>query len=417
MTTNPYGTYAAILAEVAVGAEALGDDMNAAIGIAPDASGQTADAVNDGFLQNAQAMREIARAARDIATIAEDQGPADAMFAAAPTPDDIADAQQKVLDAKAKGAAPEEVRKAANHAADLATEREDARNAHAAASRRTAEALRGVVMPPLPTGSAPIPTVARGDVDSGNSKGAPRTGGQGQGQGDLNSGNGGGGGIPLDTSSSAGGSTLSDSDAGTALSADGSGVPMTAAQLAGQPQAMGQQPGAMGGQPQMAPMGQMGAVPSTGAGQLTDPKALAKAAAARNRKRDSGNGTPVAPVMSPMSFGGASGGGAVDRGSSTSGVTTAANTSGSLKTALSGAVVPPGTGQAPGMMGRGMGGGMMGGAPGAGGAGGGNSKERPTIYDAHRPDEVERSDSIQDGTLSRATAEDPNAVEERERQK
>lgn len=72
MTTNPYGTYAAILAEVAVGAEALGDDMNAAIGIAPDASGQTADAVNDGFLQNAQAMREIARAARDIATIAED---------------------------------------------------------------------------------------------------------------------------------------------------------------------------------------------------------------------------------------------------------------------------------------------------------------------------------------------------------
>lgn len=414
MTTNPYGTYAAILAEVAVDAETLGDDMNAAIGIAPDASGQTADAVNDGFLQNAQAMREIARAAREIATIAEDQGPADALFAAAPTPDDIADAQQKVADAKAKGAAPEEVRKAANHAADLAVEREDARNAHAAASRRTAEALRGVVMPPLPTGSAPIPTVARGDGDSGSYRPDTSPGGRGQDTSNSNSGNGGGGGMPLDSASSSGGSPLSDSDAGTTLSADGSGVPMTAQQLAGQPQAMGQQPGAMGGQPQMQPMGQMGAVPSTGSGNLSTGNA-SRGKSKDDKRRD--NGTPVAPVMSPMSFGGASSGGAVDRGSSTSGVTTNANTSGNLKTALSGAVVPPGTGAQPGMMGRGMGGGMMGGAPGAGGAGGGTTKERPAIYDAHRPDEVERSDSIQDGMLSRATAEDPNAVEERERQK
>ncbi|WP_100482239.1 hypothetical protein [Mycobacteroides abscessus] len=410
MTTNPYGTYASILAEVAVDAEALGDDMNAAIGIAPDASGQTADAVNDGFLQNAQAMREIARAAREIATIAEDQGPADATFAAAPTPDDIADAQQKVADAKKNGAAPEEVRAAANHAADLAVEREDARNAHAAASRRTAEALRGVVMPPLPTGSAPIPTVARGDGDSGSYR--PDTT-NGQREGDTrpsNSGNVGGGGMPLERASSSGGSPLSDSDAGTALSADGSGVPMSAAQLAGQPQSMSQQ-GAMGGQPQMSPMGQMGGVPSTGTGNLST------GSASRGKRKDdkrNDSGTPVAPVMSPMSFGGASGG-AVDRGSSTSGVTTNANTSGSLKTALSGAVVPPGTGAQPGMMARG--GGMMGGAPGAGGAGGGSTKERPVIYNAHRPDEVERSDSIQTGTLSRETALDPNVVEEREREK
>lgn len=413
MTTNPYGTYANILAEVAVEAENLGDDMTAAIGIAPDASGQTADAVNDGFLQNAQAMREIARAAREIATIAEDQGPADAMFAAAPTPDDIADAQQKVLDAKAKGAAPEEVRAAANHAADLAIEREDAREAHARASRRTAEALRGVVMPPLPTGSSPIPTVVRGEGDSGSYRPDTTNEQRGGDTSNSNSGNGGGGGMPLDSTSSSGGSPLSDADAGTSLSADGSGVPMTAQQLAGQPQSMGQQPGVVGGQPQMQPMGQMGAVPTTGAGNLST------GTTSRGRRKDDkrDNGTPVAPVMSPMSFGGASGGGAVDRGSSTSGVTTNANTSGSLKTALSGAVVPPGTGQAPGMMARGMGGGMMGGAPGAGGAGGGNSKERPVIYDAHRPDEVERSDSIQTGTLSRDTALDPNVVEERERQK
>lgn len=413
MTTNPYGTYASILAEVAVEAENLGDDMNAAIGIAPDASGQTADAVNDGFLQNAQAMREIARAAREIATIAEDQGPADAMFAAAPTPDDIADAQQKVLDAKANGAAPEEVRAAANHAADLAVEREDAREAHARASRRTAEALRGVVMPPLPTGSAPIPTVIPDGNPFGSRRSESPTGGNGQDTSPSNSSNGGGGGMPLDASSSAGGSSLSDADAGTSLSADGSGVPMTAAQLAGQPQTMQPQQGAMGGQPQMQPMGQMGAVPTTGAGNLST------GTASRGRRKDDkrDNGTPVAPVMSPMSFGGASGGGGtIDRGSSTSGVTTNANTSGSLKTALSGAVVPPGTGSQPGMMARG--GGMMGGAPGAGGAGGGGvSKERPTIYDAHRPDEVERRDSIQDGTLSRATALDPNVIEERERQK
>lgn len=413
MSTNPYGTYARILAEVAVDAENLGDDMNAAIGIAPDASGQTADAVNDGFLQNAQAMRDIARAAREIATIAEDQGPADAMFAAAPTPDDIAAAQQKVLDAKAKGAAPEEVRAAANHAADLAVEREDARDAHATASRRTAEALRGVVMPPLPTGSAPIPTVVPDGNPFGSRRSESPSGGKGQDTSPSNNGHGGGGGMPLDRASSAGGSPLSDSDTGTSLSADGSGVPMTAAQLGGQPQTMGQQPGAMSGQPQMAPMGQMGAVPSTGTGNLSTGNA------SRGKRKDdkrNDNGTPIAPLMSPMSFGNA-GGGAVDRGSSTSGVTTAANTSGSLKTALSGAVVPPGTGAQPGMMARGMGGGMMGGAPGAGGAGGSTTKERPTIYDAHRPDEVERSDSIQDGTLSRATAEDPNAVEERERQK
>ncbi|MEX3644032.1 hypothetical protein ABFW11_00785, partial [Mycolicibacterium porcinum] len=352
-----------------------------------------------------------ARAAREIATIAEDQGPADAMFAAAPTPDDIADAQQKVLDAKAKGAAPEEVRAAANHAADLAVEREDAREAHARASRRTAEALRGVVMPPLPTGSAPIPTVARGDYKQRSSTN-DTNGQRGGDTSNSNSGNGGGGGMPLDSTSSSGGSALSDSDAGTSLSADGSGVPMTAAQLAGQPQAMPQQ-GAMGGQPQMSPMGQMGAVPSTGAGNLST------GTTSRGKRKDdkrNDNGAPIAPTMAPMTFGN-SGGGAVDRGSSTSGVTTRADTSGSLKTALSGATVPPGTGQAPGMMARGMGGGMMGGAPGAGGAGGGNSKERPVIYDAHRPDEVERSDSIQDGTLSRATAEDPNIVEERERQK
>lgn len=412
MSTNPYGTYASILAEVAVEAETLGDDMSAAIGIAPDASGQTADAVNDGFLQNAQAMREIARAAREIATIAEDQGPADAMFAAAPTPDDVADAQQKVLDAKAKGAAPEEVRKAANHAADLATEREDARNAHAAASRRTAEALRGVVMPPMPTGSAPIPTVVRDGYAGETAPINPNSGQRGGDTSNSNSANGGGGGMPLDSTSSSGGSSLSDSDAGTSLSADGSGVPMTAQQLAGQPQTTPQQ-GAMGGQPQMAPMGQVGAVPSTGAGNLST------GTASRGRRKDDkrDNGTPVAPVMSPMTFGGASGGGVVDRGSSTNGVTTNANTSGNLKTALSGAVVPPGTGAQPGMMARGMGGGMMGGAPGAGGAGGGVSKERPTIYDAHRPDEVERSDSIQDGMLSRATAEDPNVVEERELRK
>lgn len=415
MSTNPYGTYARILAEVAVDAETLGDDMNAAIGIAPDASGQTADATNHVFTQNAEAMREIARAAREIATIAEDQGPADAMFAAAPTPDDVADAQQKVLDAKANGAAPEEVRKAANHAADLATEREDARNAHAAASRRTAEAMRAVVMPMMPTGSAPIPQVVRGDGDSGSYRPNTSHGGQGQDTSSSNSTSGnGGGGMPRDSSSSAGGSSLSDADAGTSLSADGAGVPMNAQQLAGQSQQMPQQ-GATG-QPSMSPMGQMGAVPTTGAGKLTDPKALAKAAAARNRKRTNDNGTPIAPVMSPMSFGSANGGGAVDRGSSTSGVTTNANTSGSLKTALSAASVPPGTGAQPGMTAA-RGGGMMGGAPGAGGAGGGTTKERPTIYDAHRPDEVERSDSIQTGTLSRDTALDPNVVEERERGK
>lgn len=412
--TSPYSTYAEKMATVAAEAEALADDMRAAKSIAPDAEGLTADTINAGFDNDADAMMAIADAAREAARVANEQTPADAKFAAAPKESDVAEAYRTVQTAEERGAAPEEIRKARNHAADLAAEREDAKAEHAAVSRRTTAAFAAIKVADVPLLDVPTPTVRRDNGRARESTPGTTNGQRGGDTSNSNSGNGGGGGMPLDTSSSSGGSPLSDSDAGTSLSADGSGVPMTAAQLAGQPQTMQPQPGATSGQPQMQPMGQMGAVPSTGAGRLSDPKALAKAAAARNRKRDSGNGTPVAPVMSPMSFAN-SGGGAVDRGSSTSGVTTAANTSGSLKTALSGAVVPPGTGNQPGMMARG--GGMMGGAPGAGGAGGGNSKERPVIYNAHRPDEVERSDSIQDGMLSRATAEDPNAVEERERQK
>ena len=410
--TSPYSTYAEKMALVATEAEALAEDMRAAKSIAPDAEGLTADTINAGFDNDADAMMAIADAAREAARVANEQTPADAKFAAAPKESDVAEAYRAVQTAEERGAAPEEIRKARNHAADLAAEREDAKAEHAAVSRRTTAAFEAIKVAEVPLLDVPTPTVRR---DIGGNRNTPGTtnGQRGGDTSNSNSGHGGGGGMPLDTSSSSGGSSLSDADAGTSLSADGSGVPVSAQQLAGQPQAMPQQ-GAVGAQPQMAPMGQMGAVPSTGAGNLTT------GTASRGKRKDdkrSDNGTPVAPVMSPMSFGGASGGGAVDRGSSTSGVTTAANTSGSLKTALSGAVVPPGTGQAPGMMARGMGGGMMGGAPGAGGAGGGNSKERPVIYDAHRPDEVERSDSIQTGTLSRDTALDPNVVEERERQK
>ncbi|SIF35068.1 ATP synthase subunit B family protein [Mycobacteroides abscessus] len=415
MTTNPYGEYARIIAEVADSAEALGDDMAASIGLAPDAEGLTADAVREGFEADAQAMRDIASAARELSTIAADQGPADARLAAAPTRDDVSQARQKVVDAEARGAAPEEVRAARNHASDLAIERDDALDAHASASARTAARMGAVVIPEAPAGiNAPLPVVKRGGDAQGQAQRGERRGGADSSGGDLPSGPTGKSPSSSGDVPSTSGSSLSDADAGTSLSADGSGVPMTAQQLAGQPQSMQPQQGGVPGQPQMSPMGQIGAVPSTGAGNLST--GTASRGKAKDKRRND-NGTPIAPVMSPMSFGNASSGGTVDRGSSTSGVTTAANTSGNLKTALSGAVVPPGTGAQPGMMARGMGGGMMGGAPGAGGAGGGTSKERPVIYDANRPDEVERSDSIQDGTLSRSTAEDPNVVEERELQK
>lgn len=413
--TSPYSTYAEKMATVAAEAEALADDMRAAKSIAPDAEGLTADTINAGFDNDADAMMAIADAAREAARVADEQTPADAKFAAAPKESDVAEAYRTVQTAEERGAAPEEIRKARNHAADLAAEREDAKAEHAAVSRRTTAAFEAIKVAEVPLLDVPTPTVRRANGRARESTPGTTNGQRGGDTSNSNSGNGGGGGMPLDTSSSSGGSSLSDSDAGTSLSADGSGVPMTAQQLAGQPQQMLPQQGAMGGQPQMAPMGQTGAVPSTGSGNLS-PTTTPRGKSKDKRRETSSNGAPVAPVMSPMSFGNA-GGGAVDRGSSTSGVTTAANTSGSLKTALSGAVVPPGTGAQPGMMARGMGGGMMGGAPGAGGAGGSTTKERPTIYDAHRPDEVERSDSIQDGTLSRATAEDPNAVEERERQK
>lgn len=412
--TSPYSTYAEKMATVAAEAEALADDMRAAKWIAPDAEGLTADTINAGFDNDADAMMAIANAAREASRVAYEQAPADAKFAAAPRESDVAEAYRAVQTAEERGAAPEEIRKARNHAANLAAEREDAKAEHAAMSRRTTSAFAAIKVAEVPLLDVPTPTVRRDTAGSANhTAGAPpRRSDQPQ-----PSGNGSGGSIPLDTSSSSstGGSPLSDTDAGTALSADGSGVPMTGQQLAGQPQPMGQQ-GAVNGQPQMQPMGQVGAVPSTGAGNLSTGTA-SRGKSKDDKKRTSDNGTPIAPTMAPMSFSN-SGGGAVDRGSSTSGVTTAANTSGSLKTALSGAVVPPGTGQSPGMMARG--GGMMGGMGGAGtgGAGGaGATKERPTIYDAHRHDETERSDSIQNGTLSRETAEDPNAVEERERQK
>lgn len=413
--TNPYGEYATILAAVATDAETLADDMAAAIGLAPDASGATADAVNNGFATDAAAMRNIGEAAAEMARIAQEQGPADAAFASAPKPADIAEAEQKVKDAEASGADKKDIAAARNHVAQLATEREDALKVHAAASRRTSEAMSAVVIPEAPKTSTPIPVVA---YDAGQGRGgAPGTGGPssktpGSTSSDSPSDSGGSSFAGGDTSSSSA-PPLSDSDAGTSLSADGSGVPMSGQQLAGQPQqALPQQ----GGQPQMAPIAQTGAVPSAGAGRLTDP-ALAKATAARNKKNE---GSPSQPAMAPMAFGGSNGagtGGSVDRGSSTSGVTTRADTSGSVRTALSGATLPQGTGQAGGMIrGAGMGGGMMGGAGGAGGAGGsGAAKPRPEIFDAHRPDETERSESVKSGTLSRDTANDPRVVEERER--
>lgn len=412
--TSPYATYAAKMALVADEAEALADDMRAAKGIAPDAEGMTADTINAAFDNDAEAMMAIADAAREASRVAYEQVPADAKFAAAPTESDVSDAYKAAEDAKERGAAPEEIRKARNHAADLAAEREDAKKEHAAVSRRSTESFAAIKVADVPLLDVPIPQVRRGESYNGRRAASPGVGGQETTPSTSGNGNSNGGGMPLDSSSSNGGSALSDSDAGTSLSAYGSGAPMNAQQLAGQPQQMPQQ-GAMGGQPQMSPMGQAGAVPTTGAGNLSTGTASRGRGKDKDKRRND-NGTPIVPAMAPMSFGNASSGGAVDRGSSTSGVTTAANTSGSLKTALSAASVPPGTGQAPGMMAhRGMGG-MMGGAPGAGGAGG-TTKERPTIYDANRPDEVERSDSVKDGTLSRATAEDPNVAEERERAK
>ena len=416
--TSPYATYAAKMATVAEEAEALADDMRAAKGIAPDAEGVTADTINAAFDNDAEALMAIAEAAREASRVAYEQVPADVKFAAAPRESDVAEAYRAVQTAEERGAAPEEVRKAREHAVSLDNEREDAKREHAAVSRRSTEAFAAIKVTDVPMLDVPLPSVRR---DAGGNRNTPGAG-DGQRSGDTspsssNSGNGNGGGMPLDgASSSNSGSPLSDTDAGTALSADGTGMPMNAQQLAGQPQAMPQQ-SAMGGQSSMSPMGQTGAVPSTGAGNLS--AGIASRGKGKDKdKRRSDSGSPIAPTMAPMSFGGANaGGGTVDRGSSTSGTTTNANTSGSLKTALSGAVVPPGTGQAPGMLRGGMGGGMMGGAPGAGGAGGGTTKERPTIYDANRPDEVERADSIKDGMLSRATAEDPNVVEERERGK
>lgn len=418
---SPYTKYAEGMERAAEQAEALADDMLAAKSISPDAEGAVANAINAGYDNDAADLRAIADAAREAARVAWGQVPADAKFAAAPTPADVAEAYQAAQDAETKGHGAKAVAEARAHADALATEREDAKAEHAGVCRRTTAAFQAIKIAEVPMVHVPTPIVAYDTGGQDRPNGAP--GGNGSpSDGNLNGRNG----SPSDNSpstSSSGRSSsdspLSDSDAGTALSADGSGVPMAGQQLAGQPQQqmMPQQGGA--GQPQMAPMAQTGATPTAGAGRLTDPAALAKAAAARNKKRNDGSAQP--PSMAPMAFGSGNGtgtSGPIDRGSSINGTTTRADTSGTVKTALSGATLPTGTGQQPAMM---RGGGMMGGmggagAGGAGGSGGsGGTKERPSILDANRPDEVERSDSVQSGTLSRETANDPKIVEERER--
>lgn len=394
-------------------AESLADDIRAAKGRAPDAEGATADVIAAGFDNDIADLVAIAEAAREAAQVASEQAPADAKFAAAPSKADVEAGQKAVTDAENSGADRQDIAKARNHAAALATEREDAKAEHAGVSRRTAAAFQAIKIAEVPMVHVPTPVVAYGDAQGRS--GTPAHGSNlSQPSGSPTARGNTGSDTFTGESPSGGGAALSDTAAGTSLSADGSGVPMNAAQLAGQPQQPTAGQPQMGGQPTMAPMAQTGAIPTT-AGRLTDPAALAKAAASRNKKKQDSS-SPSAPVMAPMNFSGASGG--VDRGSSTSGVTTNSNTSGSVKTALSGATLPQGTGQPAGMQ-RGMGmGPMMGGAPGAGGAGGaGGSKERPVIFDARRADETERSDSVQSGTLARDTALDPNIAEERERQK
>ncbi len=217
---------------------------------------------------------------------------------------------------------------------------------------------------------------------------------------------------PLDAGESLAGETELSSDSGAPTSASPmlGGAPMPPPQPAGgmpqPPQMAPMQPAPMQPAPTQPPMG---ATPTAAGKDRLDTSKVARDIAGR-----SAFGAPRLDTSIGTQTSSADGG--IDRGSSTSGVTTRADTSGSVQSALStGTAGAPGAAQqgqggmrGGGMMGGGMmGGGGMGGA-GAGGAGG--SKERPEILTTD-PDllgtEDERN-SVRSGILGRDTATDPH---------
>ena len=399
---GPSGTPFATASDTYSGVSTKLTDLSQKLaGLPVEGGGATIATLVTNVERRAQWAQEMAQDATDVSDVCSDQADADIEFSSAVSAADVDSARAKVLEAQrglADGSVTaEEMQAAVDTYNEANTARNEARRVHE-------EATTGTDIPDttFPSSSADVPVTNSSDSSemSGEAPSASASsGGSGSDMPSSSSGSSG----PSDSASSEAGDTELSSD----TAAPSSGSPM----LAQTP--MAQQPAAASGapqQPQMAPMQPQtptGAVPSAAAKDRLDTAALARDRAGSR----SAFGTPRLDTSIGTQTSGASGD--TDRGSSNSGTTTRADTSGSSKTALSGSTAAaPGTA---GQQGQGMmrGGGMMGGMGGGmmGGQGGnGSAKERPQILTTD-PDLLgteDESNSVASGILGRDTAIDPN---------
>ena len=398
MTVSPFDAPATLYSS---SADAL-EDMGSTIPF-PDGSGSMIDALTERIARHRAATLQLSRAARDISDACTEQGYADTVLASPVTRDDVAEQRAVVRSADASG----DARTAAAERVlldELWETRKAKLSTHAGQCSATDTALSDV---DLDTGTVGTGTGSPGRAAGGN-----------EGLGEVQE-------LPgsvdpdefsarpeTTNTSVPEGPVLSDTDAGTDLSSD------TGVSIPAQP-ALSPMTGAFTPQQQS---------PMTGGGAFTAPQtpATGASATAPARSRDTrSSGTPTTRTRGTAlsrprkrdtddrtsnPTDGTVVAGTVDRGSSNSGTTTRADTTGSAKTALSANTAPPAApANASPMMGRGvppMGGG--GSAMGSGGSIAGMTKQNPTILTRDPNLTGFDKDAVDNGTLSRDTASTPD---------
>lgn len=398
MTVSPFDAPAAVYKEHSVALE------DASVGIpSHDGSGPFHDALTERIALYRTVLLSLSEATATISTACDDQSHEDTVLASPVTHDDLQEQRKVFQSAVAAG----DTARAAQEKVlldEMWETRKAKKEAHAGQCSATDTALS----------DADLDT---GDIGNGTGLHTPRSAG-GESQGDdvreLP-----GSVSPDDPFMSAPESTdtatpsTADTDTRTALSSDAStGTPRTPSLYAGPPQPvmqpMNTQQGSMGTTPAFGgvpSVTQNSGTPSTRVRgtQLNSDPVRGSAQRARDRKRDTNDRTPSDATVVAGTV-------PVDRGSSNGGTTTRADTSGSVKTNLSGST-PTATPQTPlgHLNGRGPIG-PMGGVPpmGSGGGVSGMTKKGPDVLTRDPNLTGFDKDAVDNGTLSRDTASTPD---------
>ncbi|SKV12445.1 Uncharacterised protein [Mycobacteroides abscessus subsp. abscessus] len=402
MSVSPFDAPAALYREHSTALE------DAGVGIPfPEGSGKFHDALTERIALYRTVFLSLSEATATISTACDDQAHADTALASPVTRDDVRE-QREVF--RAAVAAGDTARTAQEKVLldELWNERKAKLETHAGQCTATDTTLS----------DADLDT---GDIGNGTGLHTPRSAG-GESQGDdvqeLP-----GSVSPDDPFMSAPESTdtatpsTADTDAGTALSSDAStGTPRTPSLYTGPPQPvmqpMNTQQGSVGTTPAFGGVpsaSQNSGTPSTrtrGTQLNRDPVRGSTSQRARDRKRDTDDRTATDSTV-------VAGTAPVDRGASSSGTTTRADTSGSVKTNLSGST-PTATPQSP--LGHLNGRGPIaptGGVPpmGSGGGVSGMTKKSPEILTRDPNLSGFDKDAVDNGTLSRDTASTPDFEE------